>query len=65
MEELPSAGWARVVVTFALAEEAKTGCSGTLQTLAEDASHGGYIAGGISATLGWGTVNWVSFEGRE
>ncbi len=47
----------RVVVTFVLvhdthghAEEAKTGCSGTLQTLAEDASHGGYIAGGISAT---------------
>ena len=29
---------------------AKTGCSGMLQTLAEDASHGGYIAGGISAT---------------
>ena len=47
----------KVVVTFVLvhdthghAEEAKTGCSGTLQTLAEDASHGGYIAGGISAT---------------
>ena len=46
-----------MTVTFVLvhdthghAEEAKTGCSGTLQTLAEDASHGGYIAGGISAT---------------
>ena len=36
--------------THGHAEEAKTGCSGTLQTLAEDASHGGYIAGGISAT---------------
>ena len=31
-------------------EEDQTGCSGTLQTLAEDASHGGYIAGGISVT---------------
>jgi PKD repeat protein len=47
----------RVTVTFVLvhdthghAEEAKTGCTGTLHTLAEDASHGGYIAGGISAT---------------
>ena len=47
----------RVTVTFVLvhdthghAEESKTGCSGTLQTLAEDASHGGYIAGGISAS---------------
>ncbi len=47
----------RVTVTFVLvhdthghAEEAKTGCSGTLQTQADDASHGGYIAGGISAT---------------
>ena len=36
--------------THGHAEQAKTGCSGTLQTLAEDASHGGYIAGGISAT---------------
>ncbi|HEY6891557.1 MAG TPA: ThuA domain-containing protein [Solirubrobacter sp.] len=47
----------RITVTFVLvhnthghAEEAKTGCSGTLQTSAEDASHGDYIAGGISAT---------------
>ena len=46
-----------MTVTFVLvhdthghAEAAKTGCSGTLQTLAEDASHGGYIAGGISAS---------------
>jgi PKD repeat protein len=48
---------ARVTVTFVLvhdthghAEDSKTGCSGVLQTFAEDASHGGYIAGGISAT---------------
>ena len=31
-------------------EENKTGCSGTLQTLAEDANHGGHLAGGISVT---------------
>ena len=47
----------RVEVTFVLVhdthghgEDEQTGCSGTLQTLAEDASHGGYIAGGISVT---------------
>ena len=47
----------RVVTTFVLihdthghGEDQQTGCSGTLQTLAEDASHGGYIAGGISVT---------------
>ncbi len=44
---------AEVVVTFVLlhdthghGEDSETACSGTLQTLAEDASHGGYIAGG-------------------
>ena len=31
-------------------EDAATGCTGTLSTLADDASHGGYIAGGISVT---------------
>ena len=36
--------------THGHAEEAKTGCTGTLQTLADDASHGGYLAGGISVT---------------
>ena len=48
---------ARVRVSFVLihdthghGEEDKTGCSGTLQTLAEDASHGGWLAGGIVAT---------------
>jgi len=47
----------RVEVTFVLihdtrghAEENVNGCSGVLHTLAEDASHGGYLAGGISAT---------------
>jgi PKD repeat protein/type 1 glutamine amidotransferase len=47
----------RVTVTFVLvhdthghAEESQTGCSGVLHTDAEDASHGGYLAGGISAT---------------
>jgi len=47
----------RVEVTFVLvhdthghAEENVRGCSGVLRTLAEDASHGGYIAGGISAS---------------
>jgi cytochrome c len=47
----------RVEVTFVLihdthghAEENVTGCSGVLHTLADDASHGGYLAGGISAT---------------
>src|SRR5215212_2745610 len=47
----------RVQVTFVLVhdqhghgEATATGCSGTLQTLAEYASHGGYIAGGISAS---------------
>ena len=47
----------RVVTTFVLihdthghGEDQQTGCSGTLQTLAEDASHGGYIAGGISVS---------------
>jgi cytochrome c len=47
----------RVITTFVLihdthghGEDQQTGCSGTLQTLAEDASHGGYIAGGISVS---------------
>ena len=47
----------RVTVTFVLvhdthghAEESKTGCSGVLSTDAADASHGGYVAGGISAS---------------
>ncbi len=47
----------RVVTTFVLihdthghGEDQQTGCTGTLQTLAEDASHGGYIAGGISVS---------------
>ena len=47
----------RVSVSFVLVhdthghpEEDKTGCTGFLQTLAEDASHGGYLAGGIVAT---------------
>ncbi|HEU0214981.1 MAG TPA: PKD domain-containing protein, partial [Jiangellaceae bacterium] len=47
----------RVEVTFVLvhdthghAEENVNGCSGVLHTVAEDASHGGYIAGGISAS---------------
>ncbi len=47
----------KVSVTFVLlhdshghGEEDQTGCSGTLQTLAEDASHGGHLAGGISVT---------------
>ena len=34
----------------ATARTSKIGCSGWLETLAEDASHGGYIAGGISVT---------------
>jgi PKD repeat protein/type 1 glutamine amidotransferase len=48
----------RVTVTFVLvhdthghAEESQTGCSGVLHTDAEDASHGGYLAGGISASF--------------
>ena len=32
-------------------EDERVGCSGWLDTLAEDASHGGYIAGGISVDL--------------
>ena len=47
----------RVKVTFVLvhdqhghAEDETTGCTGWLETLAEDASHGGYIAGGISVS---------------
>jgi hypothetical protein len=32
------------------AEDERTGCTGWLETLAEDASHGGYIAGGISVS---------------
>ncbi|MDA0182479.1 ThuA domain-containing protein [Solirubrobacter phytolaccae] len=46
----------KVVVSFVLihdthghGEDEKTGCEGTLDTLAEDAGHGGYIAGGIVA----------------
>jgi PKD repeat protein/glucose/arabinose dehydrogenase len=45
----------KVRVTFVLlhdqhghGEDEKLGCSGFLTTLAEDAAHGGYIAGGIS-----------------
>ena len=47
----------KVDVTFVLlhdthghGEQNQTGCSGTLQTRAEDASHGGQLAGGISVT---------------
>jgi PKD repeat protein/type 1 glutamine amidotransferase len=47
----------RVTVTFVLvhdthghAEESQTGCAGVLHTDAADASHGGYLAGGISAS---------------
>ena len=47
----------RVQVTFVLvhdqhghAEASQAGCTGTLPTVAEDASHGQYLAGGISAT---------------
>jgi PKD repeat protein/glucose/arabinose dehydrogenase len=47
----------RVKVTFVLvhdqhghAEDERTGCTGWLETLAEDAAHGGYIAGGISVS---------------
>ncbi|MDF2731438.1 MAG: carbohydrate-binding protein, partial [Desertimonas sp.] len=47
----------RVEVTLVLVHDThghgeitQTGCSGTLQTAAEDASHGGYIAAGISAS---------------
>ena len=32
------------------AEASQTGCSGVLPTLADDAAHGGYIAGGINAS---------------
>jgi PKD repeat protein/glucose/arabinose dehydrogenase/type 1 glutamine amidotransferase len=56
----------KVQVTFVLihgehghAEDGKTGCTGWLDTLTEDASHGGYIAGGVSASYtdtGSGTV---------
>ena len=31
-------------------EDSATGCSGTLETDADDSSHGGYIAGGINVT---------------
>ena len=31
-------------------EQNVTGCSGVLQTLADDASHGGQLAGGISVS---------------
>ncbi|HWK27577.1 MAG TPA: ThuA domain-containing protein [Solirubrobacter sp.] len=48
---------AKVKVTFVLVhdqhghgEDERLGCSGTLETVADDASHGGYIAGGISAS---------------
>jgi PKD repeat protein len=47
----------KVTVSFVLVhdthghpEEDKTGCTGFLQTDANDASHGGYLAGGIVAT---------------
>ena len=47
----------QVTVTFVLVhdqhghgEDSETGCTGTLSTIADDASHGGYIAGGISVT---------------
>ena len=46
----------RVTVTFVLVhdqhghgEASQTGCSGVLPTSADDAAHGGYIAGGINA----------------
>ena len=47
----------QVTVTFVLVhdqhghgEDSQSGCSGTLETVADDASHGGYIAGGINVT---------------
>ena len=47
----------RVTVTFVLVhdqhghgEASRTGCSGVLPTSADDAGHGGYIAGGINAS---------------
>jgi hypothetical protein len=47
----------RVQVTFVLVhdqhghgESTQTGCSGTLPTSPENASHGGYLAGGINAS---------------
>jgi PKD repeat protein/type 1 glutamine amidotransferase len=47
----------KVAVTFVLihdqhghGEDSKSGCSGTLETDPDDASHGGYIAGGINVT---------------
>ena len=47
----------RVTVTFVLVhdqhghgEASQTGCSGVLPTSADDAAHGGYIAGGINAS---------------
>ncbi|RKQ84793.1 PKD domain-containing protein [Solirubrobacter pauli] len=47
----------KVEVTFVLlhddhghGEQNLLGCSGTLQTLAEDVNHGGHLAGGISVT---------------
>ena len=47
----------RVTVTFVLVhdqhghgEDSATGCTGTLPTDPDDASHGGYIAGGISVS---------------
>jgi PKD repeat protein len=47
----------RVTVTFVLVhdqhghgEASQTGCSGVLPTSADDAAHGGYIAGGVNAS---------------
>ena len=55
--EDPSIDCSKVKATFVLihdqhghGEDEKLGCSGWLDSLGEDASHGGYIAGGISVT---------------
>ena len=53
----PSIDCSKVKATFVLihdqhghGEDEKLGCTGWLDSLGEDASHGGYIAGGISVT---------------
>ena len=55
--EDPSIDCSKVKATFVLihdqhghGEDEKLGCTGWLDSLGEDASHGGYIAGGISVT---------------
>jgi hypothetical protein len=55
--EDPTIDCSRVVVTAVLVHDEhghggdeNVGCTGTLSTVAEDASHGGYIATGVSAT---------------